>query len=110
MHEMSMRQWAEFCSAVERASQMIDVRRAIENVYLCLQDAIDLRRPVCVTSGRCCRFDEYGHRLFVTTMELATFVHELRHAGSLPDGSFESTGCPFQIGKLCSVHSIRPFG
>jgi len=36
-----------------------------------------MRRPICVTSGRCCRFEEFGHRLYVTTMELAKFVYEM---------------------------------
>jgi hypothetical protein len=29
------------------------------------------RRPVCLPSGRCCRFEEYGHRLYVTGIEAA---------------------------------------
>jgi Fe-S-cluster containining protein len=97
-----------------------------------------------VASGRCCRFEEYGHRLYVTTMEVAAFVHELTAAHSpssgtpgegrgggssdSPDlqsrtqrtptltlprstgGGDKAEGCPFQVGKLCGVHAIRPFG
>jgi Fe-S-cluster containining protein len=100
-----------FRGAVRRASKRPDVQRAVYNVYRALQDAIDLRRPLCVTSGRCCRFSEFGHNLFVTTMELATFVREIEssQAGPFRAGSFESS-CPFQQGTLCSVHGIRPFG
>jgi Fe-S-cluster containining protein len=39
-------------------------------------------------------------------MELATFLHELRTAPANAD----TGGCPFQVDKLCSVHTIRPFG
>jgi Fe-S-cluster containining protein len=110
VHELTIEQRTAFRAAVERAAVIPAVRTAVENVYIALQDAIDLRRPVCVTSGRCCRFDEFGHRLFVTTMELAAFVRGLRQAAPFAVGSPQAGGCPFQADKLCSVHSIRPFG
>src|SRR5262249_30797166 len=69
-------------------------------------------KPICNTSGRCCRFDELGHRLYVTTVELAAFVYELELSGakSRDVGTWDGTGCPFQVGGLCGVHVIRPFG
>src|SRR5688500_7991460 len=90
--------------AVMSASERSDVRDAVARVYAQLQEQIDARRPKCDASGRCCRFDEFGHRLYVTTIELAAFVAGL--------GSLERSGeaCPFQVGGLCSVHLIRPFG
>ena len=93
-----------FREAVIDASQRDDVRNAIDALYQHVQYATDLRRPVCVSSGRCCRFEEFGHRLFVTTMELAAFV--ARAPGVQP----VETGCPYQVGRLCGVHAIRPFG
>jgi Fe-S-cluster containining protein len=63
---------------------------------------------LCVVSGRCCRFEEFGHRLFVTTLELARFVHDVGSI-AVPD-AWDGTGCPFQKAKLCTVHAIRPFG
>src|SRR5207302_8827860 len=57
------------------------------------------------------------HRLDVTPMELAAFLHDLRRAGPSPgrnsrpeDGPALPSGCPFQVDGLCSVHPIRPFG
>jgi len=94
-----------FGSAVKIAADRAEVGRAIANVYLALGDAIELRKPVCKTSGRCCRFEEFGHLLLVTTMEMAAFVRNRPAAIPLAD-----VGCPFQVDKLCSVHSIRPFG
>ncbi|HEX3357453.1 MAG TPA: hypothetical protein VHS31_10820 [Tepidisphaeraceae bacterium] len=91
------------------------VRQSVTDIYANLQRAIDLRRPLCTASGRCCRFEEFGHRLYVTTMELATFVYELE-IGSWGDSlaasrrAWKGTGCPFQAGGLCGVHPIRPFG
>jgi Fe-S-cluster containining protein len=112
--------------AVASAAQRPDVRAAIADIYASLQQEIDLRRPLCTSSGRCCHFETFGHRLYVTTMELAAFSHALQHAPadreavvplsgrSLPILKFtagtSTPGCPFQLNELCSVHIIRPFG
>ena len=34
---------------------------------------IAARKPVCRASGRCCQFEKYGHRLYVTTAEVMHF-------------------------------------
>jgi hypothetical protein len=96
-----------FRAAVVRSSHRSDVRDSVGALYQHLQDAIEIRGPICERSGRCCRFDEYGHRLFVTTMELATFAFASESPANPPR---DSCGCPFQIDGLCSVHTIRPFG
>jgi Fe-S-cluster containining protein len=96
-----------FADAVANATRP-EVCEAIENVYRALQDAIDLRRPICVSSGLCCRFEEFGHRLFVTTLEMAAFVSQADRP--LNPGTWDGTGCPFQLNRLCDVHPIRPFG
>jgi Fe-S-cluster containining protein len=102
--------------AVHTAALRSDVRDAVEQVYRDLADEVAKRRPVCVVSGRCCRFEEFGHRLFVTTAELATFVHGFErqggrtHAIDSAMNIWDGTGCPFQVAKLCGVHALRPFG
>lgn len=112
---------------VRSAASRADVREAVARVYAALQREIDARHPICSASGRCCRFEEYGHRLYVSTLELAAFVAQLPAA--LPVGSCQlpvkttslhllttgnsqpaTSACPFQIDNLCSVHAIRPFG
>ena len=86
-----------------------EVRQEVRRLYAELQTEIDRRQPICQVSGRCCRFEEYGHRLYVTTAELATFTSEL--AETPPAGGAPSPGgCPFQTGKICRVHTIRPMG
>lgn len=62
--------------------------------------------PVCQISGRCCRFREYGHALFLSRPEA-----ELLLAEGLPDGSVvDDATCPFQIGGLCTARERRPLG
>ena len=94
-------------TAVHAASARPEVEAAIQALYADVQTAIDARRPACAVSGRCCRFEEYGHRLYVTTLELAAFVRQLT---SPPADAWDGTGCPFQRARLCTVHAIRPFG
>lgn len=104
-----------FRSAVLDAAARAEVRQEVQGIYQQVTEAIDRRRPVCEASGRCCRFEQFGHRLFVTTMELAAFIHAL-DKGSVSSelqasvASWQGSGCPFQVGRLCGVHAIRPFG
>jgi Fe-S-cluster containining protein len=129
----------ELRDAVLAASVRTDVRDAVDEVYRELAAAIEIRKPICKTSGRCCRFEEFGHRLYVSTMELAKFVGDLSVVSgplsvvpaetsaqekrvTLPivttgngprtmgHGQPEKPGCPYQLQGLCSVHQIRPFG
>ena len=92
--------------SVMQAATRPEIREAVARVYADLQREIDARRPICSASGRCCRFDEFGHRLYVTTIELAAFI------SNLPEQPAQANpgGCPFQVEGLCSVHTIRPFG
>src|SRR5580700_9794258 len=62
--------------------------------------------PVCIASGRCCRFKEYGHVLFVTNLEAEVLLHSAPpyEPGVTPDF------CPFQKGNLCTAREPRPLG
>ena len=101
----------ELVQIVADASRRVEVSRAVHDVYDALEREIAERRPRCDQSGRCCRFDEFGHRLYVTTVELATFLAESAKTVSLPaPDTTGGAGCPFQQSGLCSVHTIRPFG
>jgi Fe-S-cluster containining protein len=95
---------------VMAAASLPRVREEVRRFYADLQLRIDQRRPLCVMSGRCCRFDEYGHRLYTTTMELAAFSAELADLPPIPQAAVPAGLCAFQSGKICRVHSIRPLG
>ena len=65
--------------------------------------------PVCVLSGRCCRFLEYGHTLFVSTAEvgLPAGFGPCRLSGALDDGA----SCPWQDSRgHCTARDARPLG
>ncbi len=195
---------ADLLKLVEAAASRRRVLWVVRGVYQRLQKRIDQRRPICQLSGRCCHFQDYGHRLYVTTLELAALTAQWRqtptasppledtahatsapvpdnphpasapvpgnphavsppvgdspraaspplgddapaasppqedttHAASAPQGdnphadsppapdsphpasapvpgnphAAPAAACPFQSGKLCRIHSIRPFG
>ena len=102
----------QFSRIVKEAGQRPEVIEAVRRLYADVQREIDARRPLCVISGRCCRFEEFGHRLFVTTAEVAAFIRELPglQSKAAASGAWDGTGCPFQSNKMCTVHAIRPFG
>lgn len=65
--------------------QWHDVLRAdasIENELVHLFEdltcAIAARGPTCWTSGKCCNFNAYGHRLYVTGLEITWLLLQLR--------------------------------
>lgn len=63
--------------------------------------------PVCVASGRCCRFKEFGHVLFLSNLEAEVLL-----AGAPPYDPATVTPdfCPFQKGNLCTAREPRPLG
>ena len=93
----------------------------VESVYADADEAVSRRQPVCNLGGRCCRFAEFGHCLFVTTPELIHFVSRYRTRPAAPDSPLgramaslpctdRGLACPLQVDDLCSVYAIRPLG
>jgi Fe-S-cluster containining protein len=83
-----------------------DVRRKVLAVYAAADAAVAAAGPRCDASGRCCRFTEYGHALF-----LSHFEAEILLEGAPPFARPVSRdGCPFQINGLCTARAARPLG
>lgn len=127
MLKLSDEQAGVLRDAVARARRVAGLVERVDDLYAQVQRQIDQRRPRCDVSGRCCRFEEYGHRLFVTTVELAAFVESVSESAPARGGSVSDAlrdapsaarrdadrragACPYQVDKLCSVHTVRPFG
>jgi len=116
-------------------TQAIDA--SIRALYADVDAAVAERRPVCNASGRCCKFEQFGHRLYVTGLEIAWFLGGVRGMGSgvqaarnevtdqadqtepaihlqqlspHPAPRALSPNCPYQVNGLCSTHTIRPLG
>jgi len=87
---------------------------AIADLYKRLDADIASRSPTCWVSGRCCNFDAFGHKLYVTGLEIAWMLakvprEEPPHADWPARLTVDGT-CPFQVSRLCTVHTIRPLG
>ncbi len=97
------------------AARRPDIGHRLEAVYAMIADQVAARAPVCVASGKCCNFESYGHRLYVTGLEAAWCVAQLtpEHPSLSPAtvaDALSRGGCPFQIGTLCGTHTIKPVG
>ncbi|MFP4145163.1 MAG: hypothetical protein ACOCTI_00235 [Phycisphaeraceae bacterium] len=87
------------------------VDRALRDLYARLDAEVASHEPVCRISGRCCRFREFGHRLYVTGLEIAWFLRQLpAEQHREPDAADPAGTCPYQLRGLCSTHTIRPMG
>lgn len=102
-------EWAAWRDAAAESSVDAELRRLFDR----LADEIEAKSPTCWISGKCCHFDSYGHKLYVTGLEIAWLVGQLDTAQreSLDGAELPVLdGCPFQVTKMCGVHSLRPLG
>lgn len=78
----------------------------LDAVYADLDREVAAASPVCRASGRCCRFREYGHTLFLSRLEAERLL-----AAGLPAGAdVGREGCPYQAQGLCTARERRPLG
>ena len=84
-----------------------DFAERMRAFYAEVDRAVAAHRPRCQNRGACCRFDSFGHSLYVTTSELAFFVAGNRHRRR-PVGSRQT--CPYQRDGLCDAREHRPLG
>jgi Fe-S-cluster containining protein len=82
-------------------------RQAILQLYAAVDAEVAAAGPVCVASGRCCRFKEYGHTLFLSHLEAEVL---LASAPPFDPASVSADFCPFQKGNLCTAREPRPLG
>lgn len=86
---------------------MSTVRQAILELYREADAEISSAKPLCVASGRCCRFKEYGHTLFLSQLEADVL---LDCAPPYDPADVTPDFCPFQKGNLCTAREPRPLG
>lgn len=82
------------------------LRRRVLELYAETDREVAAAGPVCVASGRCCRFKEYGHTLFISNLE-AEVLLDAAPPYAVP---VSSDFCPFQQGTLCTAREPRPLG
>ena len=83
-----------------------ELRLRVLEVYAEVDAAVAAAKPRCDASGRCCRFTEYGHTLFLSQFE-ADILLETAPSYSKP---VSRDFCPFQVQGLCTARESRPLG
>lgn len=83
-------------------------RAALLAIYQELDAAVARRGPVCQLSGRCCRFAEYDHTLFLSSAELGVLLADAPAPSRPLD---EGKTCPWQDAQgRCTAREARPLG
>jgi hypothetical protein len=82
------------------------LRRQVLTLYEEVDAEIQAAGPVCVASGRCCRFKEYGHVLFLSNLEADVLLSQAPSYQPPVTPDF----CPFQKDNLCTAREPRPLG
>lgn len=80
---------------------------AMGDFYARLEKRIADHHPVCRQCGACCRFDDFGHKLYVTPAEVAFFLGTVAVE---PAVERDPAACPYWIGGLCWARHSRPMG
>jgi hypothetical protein len=98
---------AELAARWSEAAWNPAIDAELRAIYGVVATETETLRPVCNASGRCCRFEEYGHRLYVTGIEAAWC---LRGSGMVPDAAAVRAAamrgdCPFLDNGRCGVHA-----
>src|SRR5205085_3788244 len=81
-----------------------ELRRRVLELYREADREVARAGPVCLASGRCCRFKEYGHVLYLSNLEAEVLLAGApAYSKPAPDGF-----CPFQKDILCTAREPRP--
>ena len=83
-----------------------DFRERLRMIYAAADAAVAQAGPRCEASGRCCRFEEFGHTLFLSQFEADVLLVDAPSYVQPVDRA----GCPFQIDNLCTARDARPLG
>lgn len=105
-HDDDRRRWQDWLAASRRN----EIASALRGLYDQLGQAVADYGPTCWASGKCCKFESYGHRLYVTGLEIAWFTDRLPGGGDQEtkgaDSPDKSKNEP--RGLALSVLSSRP--
>jgi len=91
--------------------QTVAFDQAVEELYDWVDAQVAQAAPRCEISGRCCRFREYGHRLYISRIEADRLAQaplpEQVTAVELTRDRLQQ-GCPYQVQGRCTAREHRP--
>ena len=102
---MSQADFENQIAAVIAASRRPEVVDAMRRFYEDADREIAARPATCWNRGECCRFGQFGHRLYVTSLEVCYYLA----TGDLPPAITDDT-CPHAFEGKCHARDRRPLG
>jgi hypothetical protein len=85
-----------------------DHRATLQALYATVDRRVAEAGPACALSGRCCRFREYGHTLFLTEIEARLLLADAPPPVRPLD---DAAACPWQDEHgRCTARDARPLG
>ena len=76
---------------------------SVARIYSRLDSEIPAEQT-CEACGRCCDFESFGHKLFVTTPEMIYFTNKIKPEKLKPLTAYS---CPYNSGGKCTVYEDR---
>lgn len=87
-----------------------EIVRQVGDIYKWLDEQLTAKFT-CNACGKCCDFDSFGHRLYVTTPEMLYLADKLTSLDVIARSSDlserRSNLCPYQIDAKCTVYQYR---
>lgn len=90
---------------LRQASQNLSLVATMREFYEQTDAAISREQATCWNKGECCRFGQFGHRLYVTAIEAAYYL-----AGHPTPPPITEDTCPHAHGGQCHAREHRPLG
>jgi hypothetical protein len=94
----------EVRDAVARCARDEEFFASLRGVYERVDAAVAAHDAACMGGGACCKFEAFGHRLYVSAGELAMLTE------SPPPETVRDGHCPYQVGPRCTARRRRPLG
>lgn len=83
-------------------SKKSKIRNEVKQIYDWLEKEIKNFGAYCPACGKCCDFESYGHKLYVSSPELLYFYENLKPLRKMSIGQ-----CPYLEDNKCTAREFR---
>jgi len=84
------------------SSTALKICKQVSQIYDWLDSQIKSLNAACSACGKCCNFESFGHKLFVTTPELFYFYKNID-----PFRKMTGQSCPYLKNGKCDARNFR---
>ncbi|MFQ5863060.1 MAG: hypothetical protein ACE5IC_08040 [Candidatus Brocadiales bacterium] len=76
----------------------------LRKIYRDLDEELSTLAPPCKACGKCCHFQEYGHALYVSDIEVGYMLDNV----GWPKTVIKKEVCPYLFNNKCTIRECRP--